>query len=132
MKNCFRLLFLLVCALVFLDSYAHGQEGKSRPLNVVIIGVDAFRADHTSYSGYKRKTTPFMDVLAEKSIVFEHAISQASWTLPSFASLFTSKYVQTHEAYHMNRRLKEEELTLAEILKQNGYQTAAFVGGCDA
>ena len=125
----FASLILLVYALILPAPYLYGQEAGGTPYNVIIIGVDAFRADHTSFSGYYRETTPFLDILAKKGIVFEKAISQASWTLPSFSSLFTSKYVESHEAFHMNRSLKEEELTLAEILKQNGYQTAAFVGG---
>ena len=63
--------------------------GPQRPARVVLIGVDTLRADHLGTYGYDRPTSPFLDTLAREGVVFEHPFATSSWTLPSFASIFT-------------------------------------------
>ena len=66
--------------------------------NVVLISLDTVRADHLGAYGYHRPTSPNVDKLARRSIVFEDAISQSSWTLPAHASLVTGQYPSAHGA----------------------------------
>ncbi len=101
----------------------------SNRYNIILILLDSVRADHLSCYGYRRNTSPFMDKLASEGILFKHAISQATWSLPSHCSILTSKYVPAHGVDDVVKRLSDSELTLAEILKIYGYKTAAFTGG---
>lgn len=66
--------------------------------NVVVIVVDTLRADHVSVYGYRRKTTPRLDQLAQRGVLFENAFSASSWTMPSHASLVTGRHVFEHQA----------------------------------
>jgi arylsulfatase A-like enzyme len=95
--------------------------------NVVIIAADALRADHLSCYGYERQTSPNIDQFAGESVLFQSAISQASWTLPSFISLFTSLEPSFHGILSGNARLHSSVKTLPKILQKNGYLTAASV-----
>jgi len=85
--------------------------------------MDTVRADHLSCYNYHRKTSPGIDKVAQKGVLFENAFSTAEWTLPSHASLFTGKYPSYHKTLGMNLFLRKGNITLAEILRQNGYQT---------
>jgi len=110
----------IACTLAYLRPWA-------KRLNVILICLDALRADHLGCYGYSRDTTPNIDKLASGGIIFEKAFSQSSFTLPSIASLFTSEYVASHKVDRIERRLADGQLTLAEVLKTNGYNTAAFI-----
>ena len=68
-------------------------------------------------------------LLKKKNTVFENAIVQAPNTLPSHMSIMTSLYPSFHGVLGKDSRLADEHVTLAELLQQRGYQTAAFVGG---
>ena len=70
----------------------------TKPLNVIIIGADTLRADHLDLYGYKHPTSPNLDRLAARGVVFDRVFSQGSYTLSSFASLFTSRYAEQHHA----------------------------------
>lgn len=101
-------------------------ESPDHP-NILLVVADTLRRDHMSCYGYPRKTTPNLDRFAESSILFEKAFSQAPLTVPSLASLLTGTYPTTHCALSNVGTLAEENLSLAEVLKDGGYQTAAFV-----
>lgn len=103
------------------------QNADTRP-NVVMISLDTLRPDHMPCYGYPKNTSPFLCEYAENNTLFTSAYSQSSWTLPSQTSVFTSQYPSVHGVFGENRELGENALTLAEILRRNGYQTAAFVG----
>ncbi len=64
---------------------------ESRP-NIILILVDALRADHLGCYGYDRETSPHLDRLAREAVLFEDANAQATWTLPSVQSMLTSSY----------------------------------------
>ena len=70
-----------------------------------------------------------MDALAEEGTVFEHTHAVTSWTLPSHASILTGLYPAAHRVVAYNHRLDDSHRTLAEILAEAGYQTAAVVSG---
>lgn len=128
-------LLLLEGIMYYISSSAYsgenpGHEEKikgSGNYNVIMVMLDTLRADHLACYGYFRKTAPNIEKLAQKGILFEWAISQSSFTLPSHASLFTSKCVKSHKVDRIERRLPENEFTLAQILRDSGYKTAAFI-----
>jgi arylsulfatase A-like enzyme len=96
--------------------------------NVVLIIVDALRADHLSGYGYGRSTSPNLDELAAKGVVFENAIATSSWTLPSHASMLTGVYPNQHRAKRFQDHLGVNFPTLPEELQRVGYRTGAFSG----
>jgi len=102
---------------------------RSKGPNIILISIDALRADHLSCYGYHRNTSPNIDRLASQGVLFKNAFSQATWTLPSHASIFFSQYVWRHKVDNRNKRLVNSFATLAEILKDRNYATCAFVGG---
>lgn len=102
------------------------EAAKPRP-HVILISVDTLRADHLGCYGYARDTSPNIDRLAEKSIRFENAYAQASWTLPSHMSIMTSQYPHVHGVEQQGQALPESATTLAETLSDAGYRTAAMI-----
>ena len=103
-----------------------GAEFAPQP-NLVLITVDTLRVDHLGCYGHFRPVSPRIDRLAESGLVFERAISQASWTLPSIASLHTSLYPREHGAISARTPLRREVTTLGEVLLGVGYSTIAVV-----
>lgn len=96
--------------------------------NVVLITLDSVRADHCSFMGYSRKTTPTIDRMARKGIVFTNAIASSVPTGPSIFSLFTSKYLNTSKILDptvMRSNFKKSR-TLAEVLRSYYYKTIAI------
>jgi arylsulfatase A-like enzyme len=96
-----------------------GAPPAARP-NIVLVSMDTLRADHLGLYGYRRNTSPQLEALARESVVFERAISSASATQPSHASLYQSRL-----SSHSNVRAQ----VLPEVLRSNGYRTAGFTGG---
>src|SRR3989338_931852 len=100
--------------------------------NLVLIGIDTLRADHLSCYGYHRNTSPNIDKLAQESMLFKNCFSQSQRTAPAFMSIMSSLYPTFHgvmanisqkgRAWQIQRKAK----TLAEIMKDAGYATAAF------
>jgi arylsulfatase A-like enzyme len=98
---------------------------KSGSPNIILITLDTLRADHVSAYGYGRATTPNLDRLAKSGVLFENAFSNSSWTLPAHASLFTGRLPHDHNA-DWTQPLGDKYPTLAEVLTERGYLTAAF------
>lgn len=108
---------------------AHLQAASaagSQPPNIVFIVLDTVRADHLSAYGYQRPTTPSIDRLARRGVLFENAIAPTSWTLASHASMFTGLLPHQNGADWW-LPLPPGPRTLAGILQSRGYQTAGFV-----
>ena len=104
--------------------------------NVVLILIDTLRADHLGVYGYERNTSPNIDILAEESIVFKKAFSQAPLTVPSHMTMLTSLYPSVHKVcnyerseYYCNHKLSEGIVTLTQLLKRKDYLTGGFTGG---
>jgi arylsulfatase A-like enzyme len=93
---------------------------------IVLVTIDTLRADHLGSYGYPRGVSPFLDGLAEQSAVFDHAFSSCSHTAPSHASLFTSLQPAQHRLLVNGEHLDDKLLTIAELLSEHGYRTAAF------
>lgn len=94
--------------------------------NILWIIMDTARADHFSSYGYARNTTPEIDKIADEGVLYENAISPAPWTLPAHTSMLTGMFPSKHGVDGSWTWLGDEFITIAEILKKNGYKTAAF------
>ena len=90
--------------------------------NIVLIIMDTARAKNFPMYGYEKNTTPFLNELSKKSVVYQNAYSNAPWTLPSHATLFTGKLLSEHLTVGWGDKLNNLE-TLAEKLKKKGYYT---------
>jgi arylsulfatase A-like enzyme len=94
--------------------------------NVLLIVMDTVRAQSLSLYGYDRRTTPELERLAARSVVFERAFSTAPWTLPSMASVFTGRLPHETTADWW-KPLDRTHPTLAGVLRDAGYVTGGFV-----
>jgi len=103
----------------------------ARPPNVLIVLLDTLRADRLGCYGSQRPTSPRLDALAQRSALFEHAQSAAPLTVASLLTLVSSLYPEVHGVQgELNPgRMSEHVTTLAEVLAQHGYATAAFTEG---
>lgn len=124
-----RFLSILISALAVLAAACAEEPRRKQPdggrPNLLLISVDTLRADHLDLYGYPRATAPNLARFAAEGIVFERAWSQAPWTLPSLASLHTSLYPSQHGAMLRESLISEEVVTIAEVLRDAGYRTAA-------
>jgi arylsulfatase A-like enzyme len=101
------------------------SSAPGRP-NILIVVIDTLRADRLGVYGNSDQLTPFLDSLAQRSCVFENAYAASSWTKPSIASLFTSRYPSQHTVETLASALPASELTFAEVLQHGGYVTGGF------
>jgi len=99
---------------------------QTRP-NIIFISVDTLRADHLSCYGYKKLNTHNIDVLAKMGVKFSRAYASIPITLPSHASMMTGLFPKHHGALDNIYHFSDSNLTLAEILKDYGYTTAAII-----
>jgi len=97
--------------------------------NVLLISLDTLRKDRLGVYNKDITFTPNIDAFARQCHAFTHAVSQSSWTSPSHMTMFTSLYTSQHNVYSVHHKLEETIITLAEILQQEGYMTAAVTGG---
>lgn len=104
---------------------AQVSTANSSP-NVLVIVVDALRADHLSTYGYARNTSPYLTQMAARGVQFRDAVAAAPWTLPSHASLLTGRLPHEHGADRPDSFLDGRLPTLAEAFRDRGYRTAAF------
>ncbi len=97
--------------------------------NIILFAIDCLRPDHLGFNGYERETSPAIDRLAQNGMVCSNAYTNASWTKPSVATLFTSFYPQVHGALEPSQVLSNTALTVAELLRNDGYRTLFLNGG---
>src|SRR5437867_8536074 len=69
---------------------------RTRPPNILLVVIDTLRADRLGSYGNRRGLSPFLDGLAARGTHFSHAYAASSWTNPSVASMFTSRYPSQH------------------------------------
>lgn len=95
--------------------------------NIVIIVLDAARAQNLPFYGYDRNTTPFLCSIKDDLTIYENAVSSTYWTMPSITSLLTGTYTSTHGLLSDGDKLSQKLNTLPSMLKRHGYRTAGFV-----
>jgi choline-sulfatase len=106
-----------------------GRHVQPHPVGVVIITLDTTRADRLPAYGYMDVSLPALDRLAAEGIVFGQATSVGALTLPAHASLFTGLLPPAHGVReNADPPLATDHVTLAEMLEDQGFRTAAFVG----
>lgn len=121
MKSLFA---VLVAAATLLWAGCDRPEGPS----VVLVTIDTLRADHLSAYGYQRSTSPRIDELAARGVLFENSYSQTNSTNPSHTTILTGSYVKTHGVIANTVGFSREDLpTLAELFQDAGYATAGIV-----
>jgi len=98
----------------------------SKP-NLIVYLIDTLRADHLGCYGYGRPTSPRIDQFASDATLFRNGYAQSSWTRSSVASIFTGLYPTRHRTNGRKDVLPDSAQTLAELLHEIGYTTAAFV-----
>jgi arylsulfatase A-like enzyme len=92
-----------------------------------VVLVDTLRADHLGCYGNRSGLTPFIDGFADRGIRYARAYAGATWTMPSVASLFTSRWPSQHGVVDLSSVLPATEPTLASVLREHGYATAGFL-----
>jgi len=96
--------------------------------NVLLISIDTCRADHLSCYGFDQPTTPHIDAIAGEGAVFENVVAPVPLTLPAHSSMLTGLTPLRHGVHdNFEYRLGQSQVTLAEILKDHGFSTGAFV-----
>ena len=115
--------------MAFAEPYLLGDRPEKTPPNLVLVSLDTLRADHLSYDGYERPTSPRLDELASRAVVFRNAISSSSWTLPTHGTMLTGLLPAQHGATRVERGLPGGVLAVAEMLRTAGYRTVAFTDG---
>jgi len=110
------------------------REGKStkaarEAYNLVFISIDTVRDDALQLYNPNGAPTPSLNRISENGYVFTDVIAQVPFTLPSHCTMLTGTYPMKHLVQeNIKARLPDKALTLAELLKQNGHQTAGFIG----
>ena len=94
--------------------------------NLVIINIDTLRADHLGCYGYHRNTSPFIDSLAQKGMVFEQAMSNSSFTRESVSVLFSGRLPSSGNSVGWNAKPSRKIKTIGEWFKKAGYNTGFF------
>lgn len=123
---------------ITLESQAAGGEGLARGLwanprvmsglsapNILLITVDALRADHLGSYGHARATSPMIDLVARSGVQFDRATAQSCLTWPSVTSLMTGRYPAHTGVQYRGQRAPPDVATLAQLLAAHGYDTFA-------
>jgi tetratricopeptide (TPR) repeat protein len=103
-------------------------ERQSARRSLLVVTLDTTRRDFMGFMGRTPSPTPCLDRLAAESVAFEDAYTVAPLTVPAHGSLFTGLYPRSHGVReNASFRLPQSARTLAEILAEHGYATAATV-----
>ncbi len=120
------LLLLSACLVLLIAGFGFIRHRAACLPNVVVVVADTLRADRLGAYGDHHGWTPFLDQLAARGVVFTNAYAASSWTSPSVASLFTSRYPSQHQVGDFDAKLADGEVTLAECLDAWRYLAAGF------
>jgi len=118
---------LTLAAACSRDAAAPPADNSRVARNVLLITIDTLRADRVGAYGYSAARTPALDALARSGVRFDAAYAAAPITLTSHASLMTGRYPPGHGARHNGMRVDSRIPTIADVLAQQGFATAAFI-----
>ncbi len=123
-------ILIIIVALLFIVWLFSPEAAPSKKIrNVLLISMDTTRADVLGCYGFRYNSTPNIDALVAEGILFERTYAPTPLTLPSHSTMLTGTippYHGVHDNY--DYKLKDSNVTLAEILKDNGFATGAIVG----
>jgi arylsulfatase A-like enzyme len=116
---------------VWADLRLMGPAAPSSRPHLVLIDVDTLRADRLGCYGHERDTSPGLDRWIERTgaVVFEDCIAPSSWTLPSTLSLLSGLTPVQHGVEHPSRAFPANLSTVAELLRESGYETWGLTEG---
>jgi arylsulfatase A-like enzyme len=126
-----------IVAIIAFGSIAYRAAAERRALatlkntpsgmpNVLLLILDTVRASSLQLYGHSVPNTPVLSKLAARGVVFDRAVSTAPWTLPSHVGILSGNYT-SDVLLGYRTPVSTEKPFLAEILKENGYRTGAFV-----
>ncbi len=124
-----------LAALVGANGCTKAPESALPRLNVLILVLDAVRADRLGFAGYDKPTSPNLDALAREGVFFENAFASATWTKPSIATLFTSRHPSEHGLLDLDSQsetktsatLDPKFPVVAESFQRAGWATGAVL-----
>jgi choline-sulfatase len=119
---------LLAGCLTAILSVAASSQRKESPPDVFLVTIDTLRADHIRCYGYERIQTPALDRLAQDGIRFAQAFTPSPITNTSHISILTGLLPSSHGVTDFAVPLSPTYPTWADLLHQQGYHTAAFIG----
>ncbi len=125
------LLAVTVCLVIFTccRSPVAGMSDIISTLNnynLILVNIDALRADHVGCYGYDRNTSPFINSLAAEGIIFERALSNSSYTRESVAVLLSGKLPSSGNTVGWNAKPSKSIANMGELFSDAGYKTAFF------
>jgi choline-sulfatase len=119
---------LAAAAAAAVGVMAWGRWRAPRTPNLLLVSLDTLRADRMGCYGYAPAQTPHLDALAARGLRFVQATTVVPLTLPAHSSLFTGAFPVRHGVRDNGGfYLPDEQTTLAELLREKGYRTGAFV-----
>jgi arylsulfatase A-like enzyme len=123
--------YLLIGDLVGNEGEKIRESSRSVPVdterdNILLITIDTQRADHFGCYGNESILSPSIDRFAEEGVMFRYCIAQSPLTLPSHTSIMTSTYPFYHRVRTNGHSARSSLTTLAEVVGEEGYRTAAF------
>jgi len=123
-----RLARPLFCLLAVISGWGQNPARQKSPPDVFLITIDTLRADHVGCYGYRNVETPALDALAAGGVRFTRAFTHSPITNTSHITILTGLLPSVHGVTDFGVPLAPEHATAAELLKQRGYHTAAFIG----
>ena len=121
--------WLAVVACVAGGCAGGGEDDPAGPRRLLLISVDTLRADRLETYGYQRETSPFLARFAARGAVFEHAVAESSWTLPSHVTMLTGLFPTTHGVTYPSRKAGGGLRRLPEILGEEGWIAVGLTEG---
>ena len=127
-RGCVCLLVFALCAFIFGERATPRASSEAKP-NVIFITIDTLRADHLGCYGATQVQTPNIDLLAHSAARFAHAYTPVPITLPAHSAIFTGSFPMATGMHDFSgNKLPASAVTLAKVLHDQGYSTAAFIG----
>ena len=126
---------IAILALTLFAACQRSANTPAGPPNVLLISLDALRADHLTSYGYGRDTSPFLDAVAAEGVRFEHAFVNTHGTPPSHTTMLSSLYQQTHRVQFNDvpdmghYRIPDEVPLVQEHFRDAGYTTVGITAG---
>ena len=111
---------------------------RGEPRHLILISIDALRADRLGCYGYDRETSPFLDSLATRGVVFDQAVVNTHGTTPSHTTMLSGLYQESHRVgmsmtrFGLTGQIPESVRLLPELLRDAGFTTLAFTDGGNA
>lgn len=119
-------LLIFIGAVIFFIRNQSSQKSVCRNCNVILITIDSVNNNHLGLYGYKRDASPNLDAWSKNALVFEQYITTSDLTPVTQTSIQTGRYPSNSGVVSFSSQLPDDIPTLPEILKKEGYMTAAI------